>query len=121
MTSVEDFLGGGTKRFAKTIAWGDLPPGSSVEGIIVEEPTMTEQTDMETKEVRYFEQKDGTREPMMQMMLTIYTGKPNPAVEDDDSKRTLAIRGGFKYESSKKALVEELQRLGLKAPRVGDH
>lgn len=121
MTSVESWLGGGAKRFAKTIAWGDHPVGTTIGGIIVEEPTLTEQTDFESKETRYFEQKDGTKEAMMQMMLTVYTGQPNPAVDDDDSKRTFAIRGGWKYESSKKGLVLELQRLGLPAPRVGDH
>lgn len=121
-TSAKDFLTGGAKRFPTTIAWGDRPVGSSVGGFILEDPVVVEQTDMETKQVRYFEpdKETGERLPMMQMMLIVQSDDANPATEDD-GKRTLAIRGGFKYESSKKALVEELQRNGLEMTRIGDY
>lgn len=118
-----DFLGVNSSRGPKIIAWDNLPVGTRVEGIIVREPTVTQQTDPQTRQPRFFpvDPETGTRDPIYQMLVVIDTGNPDPAQEGDDGLRTLAIRGGFKYESSKKALTDALKNHGLTNVRIGDH
>ena len=114
--STADFMSGGS-RYPKPVAWDNLPVGTRVGGIIVEDPEVTQVTDVNTRAPRTFD--DGS--PMLQMAVIIDTGNADPAVQGDDGRRTLMIRGGFKYESSKKALADALKPHGLVVPRVGDH
>lgn len=115
-----DFMQGGS-RYPKPVAWDSLQVGTRVEGIITDEPEISQQTDVNTRQPRFFVDKDtGEKTPMLQMAVIIQTGKPDQAREGDDGRRTLMIRGGFKYESSKKALSDALKPLGLIVPRVGD-
>lgn len=109
------------KRFSKFVTWDDKEIGDSVEGIIIAEPRMQQQTDVNTGALRYFPADDnGERQPMEQMLVEIDTKDPDPAIASDDGKRTLTVRGGFKYESSRKALADELDRNDLEDVRVGD-
>lgn len=119
MTTTKSFMS--TKRFSKFVTWDDKAIGTTIGGLIISDPTMQQQTDVNDNSLRYFPADDnGNREPMMQMCIEIQT-PPNPALDSDDGKRTLTIRGGFKYESSRKALSDELARNDLEDVRVGDH
>lgn len=110
------------KRFSKFVTWDDREVGDSVGGVVIAEPQMQQQTDVNTKQPRFFPMDDdGNREPMMQMLVEVDTFDPDPAIASDDGKRTFTVRGGFKYESSRKALADELERNDLEDVRIGDY
>lgn len=110
------------KRFSKFVTWDDKEIGDSVGGVIIAPAQMQQQTDVNNNQPRWFPEDDnGERQPMMQMLVEIDTFDPDPAIAADDGKRTLTIRGGFKYESSRKALADELARNDLEDVRVGDY
>lgn len=118
-----DFLGVNSSRGGRIVAWDNLPVGSKIEGIVAAEPKVVQQTNPTTRQPAFFppDPETGRRDPIFQMLITIDTGKPDPAMEGDDGVRTLAIRGGFKYESSKKALTDALKVHGLSITRIGDY
>lgn len=118
-----DFLGVNSSRGGRIVAWDNLPIGSKIEGIVAAEPKVVQQTNPTTRQPAFFppDPDTGRRDPIFQMLITIDTGAPDPAMEGDDGMRTLAIRGGFKYESSKKALTDALKPHGLAITRVGDY
>ena len=120
MSSTAGFLK--AKRFSKFVTWDDKEIGDSVGGVIIAPAQMQQQTDVNNNQPRFFPEDDnGERQPMMQMLVEIDTKDPDPAIAADDGKRTLTIRGGFKYESSRKALADELSRNDLDDVRVGDY
>ena len=63
-------------------------PGTSVSGIITEEPQMSQQTDP-SGELKTWQ--DGN--PMMQLVVTLKTEQRDPAIEDDDGSRRVFIKG----------------------------
>lgn len=120
MTSVKDFLKQKT-GFPKSVAWDNLDIGTRIGGVIVAEPEVIPQTDVNTNEDRFFvDPKSGKKTPMLQIAIVVKTKLRNPAIEDDDGTRTLYVRGGTTYESSRKNLMEALAVHGLEEPRVGD-
>lgn len=120
MVSAREFMT--RKATGKFISWDDKEIGDSVGGVILSEPTMQQQTDASSGQPRFFPVDDnGNREPMMQMLIEIDTFDPDPALATDDGKRILAVRGGFKYESSKKALMDALGENDLDFVRIGDY
>lgn len=120
MSSTASFMK--AKRFSKFVTWDDKEIGESVGGVILAPAQMQQQTDVNNNQPRFFPEDDnGERQPMMQMLIEIDTMDPDPAIAADDGKRTLTIRGGFKYESSRKALADELARNELDDVRVGDY
>lgn len=120
MSSTASFMK--AKRFSKFVTWDDKEIGESVGGVIIAPAQMQQQTDVNNNQPRWFPEDDnGERQPMMQMLVEIDTFDPDPAIAADDGKRTLTVRGGFKYESSRKALADELARNDLDDVRVGDY
>lgn len=118
-----DFLGVNSSRSGRIVAWDNLPIGSKVEGIVSSDPKVVQQTNPTTKQPAFFppDPETGKRDPIFQMLVTVDTNAPDPAVATDDGLRTLAIRGGFKYESSKKAFTDALKANGLAISRIGDY
>lgn len=118
--SAKDFLNsGGVRRGPKLLAWGQYRVGDSVVGIIIEpEPYVTHVTKMGSKTGEKDTWDDGS--PKEQLIVSIDTGQPDPQIEGHDGKWGLAIKGGWKVESAKKALTLALQAAGAEAPEVGD-
>lgn len=119
--TAKDFLNsGGVRRGPKLLAWGQYRVGDSVVGIIIEpEPYVTHVTKMGSKTGEKDTWDDGT--PKEQLIVSIDTGQPDPHIEGHDGKWGLAIKGGWKVESAKKALTLALQAAGAEdGPEVGD-
>lgn len=119
--SAKDFLNsGGVRRGPKLLAWGQYKVGESVAGIIIEpEPYVTHVTKMGSKTGEKDTWDDGTVKE--QLIISIDTGAPDPQIKDHDGKWGLAIKGGWKVESAKKALTLALQEAGAEdGPEVGD-
>lgn len=119
--SAKDFLNsGGVRRGPKLLAWGQYRIGDSVVGIIIEpEPYVTHVTKMGSKTGEKDTWDDGSIKE--QLIISIDTGVPDPHIEGHDGKWGLAIKGGWKVESAKKALTLALQDAGAEdGPEVGD-
>lgn len=99
------FLSGGGPASAKFKAHGD-----TVGGVITEEPAQQQQRDLETQELMNW--KDGN--PRMQLVVTIQTDLRDPAIEDDDGKRRLYVKGELK-----KAVQQAVIAAGARGLDVG--
>ena len=67
-------------------------PGTVIGGRITEPPKLEQQRDIKSGEKKFW--KDG--DPMMQVVVTVQTDQRDPAIEDDDGKRRLFIKGQMK-------------------------
>lgn len=79
-----DFLAGGGAPSAKFKSYGD-----TVGGVVLDEPTQQQQRNLESGELETW--PDGN--PKMQLVVTVQTDLRDPAVEDDDGKRRIFIKG----------------------------
>ncbi|MDM2104790.1 Uncharacterised protein [Mycobacteroides abscessus subsp. bolletii] len=99
------FLSGGGAPSAKFKTHGD-----TVGGVIVEEPTQQQQRDLESGDLETW--PDGN--PKMQLVVTVQTDLRDPAVEDDDGKRRIFVKGGLR-----KAVQEAVIAAGSRGLDVG--
>ncbi|MBT2449444.1 hypothetical protein J7F03_20600 [Streptomyces sp. ISL-43] len=104
--SADDFLmGGGGAPTAK------FPmPGTSIGGRITERPTVEQQRDIKTGDKKFW--SDGN--PMMQLVVTVQTDLRDPAIEDDDGRRRLFVKGQLKN-----AIADAVRLTGARGLEVG--
>ena len=100
--------GGGAKAFFNT----DSPIGAMVEGEVVS-IEVSQVKDFQTKQPAFFQSGN----PKQQIHIVLQTSLP-PEDEDDDSRRSLWIKG---WGVQVKALREACKKAGVKEPSVGDH
>ena len=100
--------GGGAKAFFNT----DSPIGAMVEGEVVS-IEVSQVKDFQTKQPAFFQSGD----PKQQIHIVLQTSLP-PEDEDDDSRRSLWIKG---WGVQVKALREACKKAGVKEPSIGDH
>ncbi|GAA2457205.1 hypothetical protein [Streptomyces macrosporus] len=105
MPSADEFLMGGGVPSAKfpTI-------GTTVAGRITERPTVEQQRDYTTGELKFWD--DG--KPQMQLVVTVQTDQRDPSVEDDDGTRRLYIKGQMKT-----AVAQAVRAAGARGLEVG--
>lgn len=104
--SVEQYLAGKT-RSAKFENIGD-----TVAGTVTGSPRMVQRRDYNSNELLFH---SDSGKPDMQMALTVQ-GDPDPNDSEDDGRRTLFVRGQMRA-----ALIEEMRKVGVRAPEDGDH
>ncbi|MGP4084146.1 hypothetical protein [Streptomyces sp. KR55] len=85
-------------------------PGTVVGGPITEQPTVEQQRDIQTGEKKFW--SDGN--PMMQMVVTVQTDQRDPAIEDDDGKRRIFVKGQMKN-----AVADAVRATGARGLEVG--
>ncbi|GAA4706495.1 hypothetical protein [Streptomyces youssoufiensis] len=85
--SADDFLMGGGVTSAKFPALG-----TTVSGRITERPTVEQQRDFTTGELKFWD--DG--KPQMQLVVTLATSERDPLNPEDDGARRLYIKGQMK-------------------------
>ena len=106
--NADDFLmGGGGAPSAKFDAFG-----ATVAGHITEHPEVQQQRDIKTGEKKFW--SDGNA--MMQLVVTVQTDLRDPAVQDDDGRRRLFIKGQMKT-----AIQEAVKAVGGRGLEVGGH
>lgn len=104
--NADDFLmGGGGAPTAKFPAHGAV-----VSGRVTERPTVEQQRDIKTGEKKFW--SDGN--PMMQLVVTVQTEFRDPALEDDDGRRRLFVKGQLKN-----AIADAVRAAGAKGLEVG--
>ncbi|MFV8127493.1 hypothetical protein [Streptomyces syringium] len=104
--SANDFLmGGGGAPSAKFPA-----PGTSFSGPITEQPVVEQQRDFQSGNPKFW---DGG-EPMLQLVVTIQTDLRDPAVQDDNGKRRLYVKGQLKS-----AVQDAVRSSGARGLEVG--
>ncbi len=111
-SNVDDFFGGGTgvpsAKFANV--------GDAVTGTILD-LERRQQTDLDGKP-KFWDDNS----PMMQLVITLQTDERNAAIEDDDGRRRLYVKGSVKPESRSMtaAIGAAVMEAGQKgAPRPG--
>ncbi|MGW2582976.1 hypothetical protein ACWCYZ_16845 [Streptomyces virginiae] len=104
--SADDFLmGGGGAPTAK------FPTaGITIGGRVTERPTVEQQRDIKTGEKKFW--SDGN--PMMQLVVTVQTEQRDPAIEDDDGRRRLFVKGQLKN-----AIADAVRMTGARGLEVG--
>lgn len=103
--SADDFLLGGSVPSAK------FPiVGTTVTGRITERPTVEQQRDYTTGELKFWD--DG--KPQMQLVVTIATDLRDPEVQDDDGTRRIYIKGQMKN-----AVAQAVRASGARGLEVG--
>ncbi|MGW4388234.1 hypothetical protein [Streptomyces sp. NPDC004685] len=85
-------------------------PGTVVGGRILEPPTIEQQRDIKTGEHKTWANGD----PMMQLVVTVQTDQRDPAIEDDDGKRRIFVKGVMKN-----AIADAVRVTGAKGLEVG--
>ena len=109
LESLDDLLSGsGAKSFFNA----DSQPGATVTGVLDLIET-SQMRDFQTKQPAYW--NDG--KPKMQIHIVIQTNLHDPAIEDDDGRRSIFIKG---YGIQLKAFREACRQAGVKAPKAGD-
>jgi hypothetical protein len=104
--SADAFLmGGGGAPTAKFPAFG-----TTVGGRITEKPTVEQQRDIKTGEKKFW--SDGN--PMMQLVATVQTDQHDPAIEEDDGRRRLFVKGQLKN-----AIADAVRAAGAPGLEVG--
>jgi hypothetical protein len=98
-------MGGGGAATAKFPT-----PGTVIGGRITEPPTLEQQRDIKSGEKKFW--KDG--DPMMQLVVTVQTDLRDPAIEDDDGKRRIFIKGQMKN-----AVSDAVRQAGARGLEVG--
>lgn len=87
MTADQFLMGGGGAPSAFT---GDDPIGTTRGGVIVEPPSMIQQTDFDSGDPLFWD--DGSKR--MQMVVTVQTDQRDPSRDDDDGHRRFYVKGG---------------------------
>lgn len=105
--SVNDFLMGSG---AKSASYKLL--GAVHEGTITKEPTMVQERDIKTKELKFWKSGD----PKWQMVVTIQTNERDPQVPDDDGLRSIYASG-----KKKQAIADAVRAAGAKGLSVGGY
>ena len=105
--SVNDFLMGSG---AKSASYKLL--GAVHEGTITKEPTMVQERDIQTKELKFWKSGD----PKWQMVVTIQTNERDPQVPDDDGLRSIYAAG-----KKKQAIADAVRAAGAKGLSVGGY
>jgi hypothetical protein len=103
--SAEDFLLGGSVPSAKFPT-----PGTTVSGRITERPTVEQQRDYTTGELKWWE--DG--KPQQQLVVTVATDLRDPEVQDDDGTRRFYVKGQMKN-----AVAQAVRAAGARGLEVG--
>jgi hypothetical protein len=85
-------------------------PGTTVGGRITEQPKVEQQRDIQTGEAKIWSNGD----PMMQLVVTVQTDQRDPAIEDDDGRRRLFVKGQMKN-----AVSDAVRQAGGKGLEVG--
>jgi hypothetical protein len=85
-------------------------PGTTVGGRITEPPSLDQQRDIKTGEKKFWSNGD----PMMQLVVTVQTDTRDPAIEDDDGKRRIFVKGQMKN-----AVADAVRATGAKGLEVG--
>lgn len=85
-------------------------PGTVVGGRIIEPPSIEQQRDIKTGEHKTWSNGD----PMMQLVVTVQTDQRDPAIEDDDGKRRIFVKGVMKN-----AVADAVRVTGAKGLEVG--
>ncbi|MEU8717513.1 hypothetical protein [Streptomyces sp. NPDC048663] len=85
-------------------------PGTTVGGRITEPPSLDQQRDIKTGEKKFWSNGD----PMMQLVVTVQTDQRDPAIEDDDGKRRIFVKGQMKN-----AVADAVRTTGAKGLEVG--
>lgn len=85
-------------------------PNTTVGGRITEPPKVEQQRDIQSGEAKFW--SDGN--PMMQMVVTVQTDERDPAIEDDDGRRRIFVKGQMKN-----AVSDAVRQAGAKGLEVG--
>ncbi|MBU8549761.1 hypothetical protein IMX12_13175 [Streptomyces sp. Babs14] len=85
-------------------------PGTTVGGRITEQPKVEQQRDIQSGEAKFW--SDGN--PMMQMVVTVQTDQRDPAIEDDDGRRRIFVKGQMKN-----AVADAVRQAGARGLEVG--
>lgn len=107
--SLDDLMAGNS---APAFFTKDSKQGDTVSGI-VEKIEVTQMRDFQTQQPAYW--NDG--KPKEQIHIIIQTSLRDPAVDDDDGRRSLWVKG---WGLQLKALREACRQAGVKSPGVGD-
>jgi hypothetical protein len=98
-------MGGGGAATAKFPT-----PGTVIGGRITEPPTLDQQRDIKSGEKKFWSNGD----PMMQLVVTVQTEQRDPAIEDDDGKRRIFVKGQMKN-----AVADAVRAAGGKGLEIG--
>jgi hypothetical protein len=109
LESLDDLLSGSG---AKSYFNRDSQPGATITGTLDLIET-SQMRNFQTKQPSYW--NDGR--PQMQIHIVIQTNLHDPAIEDDDGRRSIWIKG---YGIQLKAFREACQKAGIKKPTKGD-
>ncbi|MGW8366933.1 hypothetical protein ACWGK1_41215 [Streptomyces wedmorensis] len=85
-------------------------PGTTVGGRITEQPKVEQQRDIQTGEKKFWNNGD----PMMQLVVTVQTDQRDHALEDDDGKRRIFVKGQMKN-----AVADAVRAAGARGLEVG--
>ncbi|ODA69250.1 hypothetical protein [Streptomyces sp. AVP053U2] len=85
-------------------------PGTTIGGRITEPPKVEQQRDIQSGEAKFW--SDGN--PMMQLVVTVQTDQRDPAIEDDDGRRRIFVKGQMKN-----AVADAVRQAGAKGLEVG--
>lgn len=85
-------------------------PGTVVGGHITEPPKVEQQRDIQSGDKKFW--SDGN--PMMQLVVTVQTDQRDPAIEDDDGKRRIFVKGQMRN-----AVADAVRNAGAKGLEVG--
>lgn len=104
------FLMGGSGKSAKFETVGTV-----VEGTIVTQPTLRQQTDIKTGALKTWDNGD----PVQQLVVQLQTDARDDA--EDDGVRNLYVSGGFKRASLQKAVADAVKTAKAPGLAVGGH
>ena len=111
MSDSDDFFGGSSKS-----ASFDGQPGITWAGVIDRIGAKVQKREYSPNgtlgALKYY---PGTTDPIMQLPITILTDARDPAVPNDDGRRTIYFEG-----AKRKALIDALKANGLRGPVLGD-
>jgi hypothetical protein len=85
-------------------------PGTTVGGRITEPPKVEQQRDIQSGEQKFWSNGD----PMMQLVVTVQTDQRDPAIEDDDGRRRIFVKGQMKN-----AVADAVRAAGARGLEVG--
>ncbi|WP_433252922.1 hypothetical protein ACQPYK_08670 [Streptosporangium sp. CA-135522] len=83
--------------------------GTTVTGTICAEPEVTQQTDLDSGELKFFADSG---KPMMMLVITVQTDERDPEIPDDDGKRKFYVRAKMQ-DAVKNAVKASGGKLGI--------
>lgn len=102
MSEINDFLSGG-------VTSAKFPtPGTTVAGVIVSEPHVTQQRDFDSGAPKYWD--DG--KPMNQLVVHVQTDERDPEFPDDDGVRAFYVKANMK-KAVQQALAKARAKLAI--------